>query len=150
MICAFGVKANEPDSVTDNKQLERYTFLIETGKAYVSGLMLVNENEDFINGSMINEFGVSAIDFTYSRKKRKVKLVNVAGFLNKWYIKMVMKEDIRFCLHTIYDIPYDKKNNYEVTRTGDTVSVFNCKRNIKYSFTPFNSNPANDTERESI
>ena len=81
-VCAIGLCANDIDSTDVNNQLQRYTFQIETDKAFVSGLLLANESEDVINGSMINEFGVSAIDFTYSKRKQKVKLLNVVSFLN--------------------------------------------------------------------
>lgn len=84
-VCAIGLYANDIDSTDVNNQLQRYAFQIETDKAFVSGLLLANESEDVINGSMINEFGVSAIDFTYSKRKQKVKLLNVVSFLNKWF-----------------------------------------------------------------
>jgi len=107
-VCAIGLCANDIDSTDVNNQLQRYAFQIETDKAFVSGLLLANESEDVINGSMINEFGVSAIDFTYSKRKQKVKLLNVVSFLNKWYIRMVLKNDLKFCLHILYGTPFNK------------------------------------------
>lgn len=149
-ICTFSMRANNIDSTEVSHQLRRYTFQIETSKAFVSGLLLANENEEAINGSMINEFGVSAIDFTYSKEKQKVKILNVVSFLNKWYIKMVLKNDLKFCLHILYDTPFNSKNNYEVVHSGETVSIVNHKRNLKYTFTPLNSTNENDTEEQSL
>lgn len=148
--CAIGLCANCIDTTDVNHQLQRYTFQIETKKAFLSGLLLANENEEVINGSMINEFGVSAIDFTYSKRKQKVKLQNVVSFLNKWYIKMVLKTDLKFCLHILYGTPFNQKNKYEIVRIGNTVSIINHKRNLKYTFTPLNSTDSNDTEGQSL
>lgn len=146
--CNFGLLANDIDPTEHDNQLQRYSFQIETNKAFVSGLLLTNENDEDINGSMINEFGVSAIDFTYSKKKQKIKLLNVVSFLNKWYIKMVLKNDLKFCLHILYGIPFNSKKNYDVVRNGDTVSIINHKRNLKYTFTPLNLKDPNDSEKQ--
>lgn len=124
------------DSEAGVRQLQRQSFRIETPKAYVSGMLIANDTGSDINGSMINEFGISAIDFTYSRKTGKVKLINVVSFLNKWYIKRVLKKDIGFCLHVIFGTPFKSGHNYEVVHTSDTVTIVNSKRNIRYTFSP--------------
>lgn len=130
---SFGAEA---DSVTIPDSLKKHTFQIELSKGYVSGIMIVSEGEDNIMGSMINEFGVSAIDFSYNKKSGKIRLKNVIGFLNKWYIKMILKNDISYCLHILYGTPYTKKAAYEVCRTEDKVSIINKKRHITYTFSP--------------
>lgn len=150
LVCTFSMRVSDNGHIEGYHQLQRYSFQIETEKAFVSGLLLTNEDDENIVGSMINEFGVSAIDFTYSKKKQKVKLLSVISFLNKWYIKMVLKNDIKFCLHILYDTPYKSKHKYEIVRIGDTVSIINHKRKIKYSFTPLNTQQANDTEEQSL
>jgi len=142
------VRADEMDSVNKQNQLYRYAFQIETPNGFVSGIMLVNENDENITGSMINEFGVSAIDFSYSRDKQKVKLLSVVSFLNKWYIKQVLKNDIKFCLHVLFGIPFKKKHSYEIIRNLDCVEIINTKRHLKYSFSPLtnSTNNTDDTE----
>lgn len=149
-VCIFSMRANDIDSTGVSHQLQRYSFQIEMNKAFLSGLLLANEDDEIINGSLINEFGVSAIDFTYSKKKQKVNLLNVVSFLNKWYIKKVLKNDLKFCLHILYDTPFNSKNNYEVIHSGDTFSIINHKRNLKYTFTPLNPDGKNDTEEQSL
>lgn len=148
--CTFGLRADDIASPEVSHQLQRFSFQIETDKAFVSGLLLANEDDEVIYGSMINEFGVSAIDFTYFKKKQKVKLLNVVSFLNKWYIKMVLKNDLKFCLHILYNTPFDSRNKYDIVRNGDSVSIINNKHKLKYTFTPLNSQNANDTEEQSI
>lgn len=138
--------ASETDPQTNASENRKMAFRIEMQKGYVSGIMICAETEDNINGSMVNEFGISAIDFSYSKKKEKVKLINVGSFLNKWYIKQVLKNDINFALHILYGIPYKKKHHYEVTHDGENVTIFNTKRKIKYIFSPLQNKSDYDTE----
>lgn len=146
-LLTFNLNTNDADSNMPSSPLQRHTFQIETSKVFISGILLVSEDDEHINGSMINEFGVSAIDFSYSKKKQKVKLLNVISFLNKWYIKRVLKNDIRFCLHTLYDTPFDKKHSYEVNHTVDSVTIINTKRHLKYTFSPLTiTTDKHDTE----
>lgn len=149
-VCAFGISANDSDSIEVCHQLQRYSFQIEMNKAFISGVLLANEDDGIINGSMINEFGVSAIDFTYSKKKQKVKILNVVSFLNRWFIKMVLKKDLKFCIHILYGTPHTPNNYYEVVSSGDKVSIINHKRSLKYTFTPLITKDENDTEGQSI
>lgn len=146
-LLTFNLRANEVDSIMQSSPLQKHTFQIETSNGFISGILLVNESDEYINGSMINEFGVSAIDFSYSKEKQKVKLLNVISFLNKWYIKQVLKNDIKFCLHVLYNTPFKKKHNYEVTRTIDSVTIINNKRHLKYSFSPLTI-PTNEDDSE--
>lgn len=138
--------APERELLTDAPATLKMAFRIEMQKGYVSGIIICAETEDVINGSLVNEFGISAIDFSYSKKKEKVKLINVGSFLNKWYIKQVLKNDINFAIHILYDIPLKKGNNYEVSRDGENVTIFNTKRNIKYTFSPLQNKSDYDTE----
>lgn len=127
-------------------ETQRYSFQIETPKAFISGVMILKMTEDGLVGSMINEFGVSAMDFSYSRDKRKLKLINVVSFLDKWYIKRTLKQDIEYSLHILCGIPYDKKNsNYQLIHTADTISITNKKRHLIYTFTPLKVN-SNESE----
>lgn len=120
-----------PDSVV----LMRYAFEITTPKAAITGIMLVKEIDREIIGSMVNEFGVSAIDFIYDKNKDKIKLQNVVGFLNKWYIKMVLKKDIRLALHLMYEIPYKADKNYDIAiNAPDGYVIQNKKRKLTYTF----------------
>ena len=137
------------NEVPDTSVLPRYSFRIETPKAYVSGIMLASRTDGGINGSMINEFGISAIDFSYSRKKDKLRLINVVSFLNKWYIKRILRNDIKFCLRILYDIPCASGHNYYYVRNhGDTVTIRNNKHDISYTFSPLTNIPGNnDTEK---
>ncbi len=123
-------------SVAENPSVTKMSFRMEMRKGYLSGILITAETDESIKGSMVNEFGISAIDFTYTKRKDKVKLLNVISFLDKWYIRRVLGNDINFTIHTLYGIPYKKKNSYEVIRDGDDVTIFNPGRGIRYTFSP--------------
>lgn len=72
----------------------RYNATIEMAKGYVSGVCVMVNDEGIIKGSLFNEFGISAIDFTYQPDTKKVKLLSVIKMLNKWYIKKVLRKDL--------------------------------------------------------
>lgn len=73
----------------------RYTASIEMPKGYISGIcVLLNEGE-VVRGCLFNEFGVTALDFSYQPKKDKVKLHTVMGLMDKWYIRRVLRKDLR-------------------------------------------------------
>ena len=133
---SFTAKADEVGSQENVSQLVRYTFQIERSNSVVSGILITTENNEEIRGSMINEFGVSALDFIYTKKKEKIKIFNVINFLNKWYIKRVLKNDLKYCLHVLYDVPKKGDSNYEVEKSQEHTYIINNKWHLKYTFTP--------------
>lgn len=136
LLSALPIKAKdiEADTVPATEQCVRYAFEITTPKAAITGIMLTKESGDEILGSMINEFGISAIDFKYNKKGDKLKLLNVISFLDKWYIKMTLKKDIRLSLHILFNIPYKSNKNYEITKYESGYTIFNKKRKLTYKF----------------
>lgn len=132
------------DSVANDSQ--RYAFQIETPKSFISGILITKVQGNYIIGSLINEFGVSAIDFSFNREKNKMKLINVVSFLNKWYIKKTLSSDLKFCIHQIYHIPWKKKHNYIVEKKDDSITILNNKRELKYVFSPLIISADNVTE----
>lgn len=151
LITTLALHAQETANVTVPVpgQCVRYAFEIATPKAAVTGIMIVKDSDGMILGSMINEFGVSAIDFRYDRKKDKMKLLSVVGFLDRWYIKMTLKKDLRLCLHVLFGMPYKPDKNHEISASADSCRIVNKKRKITYTFARM-SLPENDTERQSI
>ncbi len=75
--------------------------MIEMPKGYISGICMMYNDGTEIKGSIFNEFGISAIDFTYSIAKDKVKLHDVLPMLNRWYIKKLLRSDLRKVLHNL-------------------------------------------------
>lgn len=125
----------------DTGERSRYTFKIETSKAAVTGIMLLKETSDEIVGSMVNEFGVSAIDFIYDKKKNSLRLLNVISFLNKWYIKKVLKKDLRLSIQLLKELEHKNPKNYQIDLAEDSLSILNVKRKLKYTFNVMETDP---------
>ena len=149
LLFSFNLVAQDFENVPsqDDCERSRYTFQIETSKAVVTGIMILKETSNEIVGSMVNEFGVSAIDFIYFKNNNSIKLLNVVSFLNKWYIKVVLKKDLRLSIQLIKSLPHKNPKKYKFYQTDDSLSVFNIKRKIKYTFNVMESElPAYETE----
>lgn len=100
LLCAVSAKSqslypqNEGDKV-------RSTAMIEMPKGYVSGICVMYNDGENVKASIFNEFGISAIDFVYNPAKDKVKLESVIKMLNKWYIRKLLKSDLRKVIHSL-------------------------------------------------
>lgn len=109
----------------------RYSLLIQYKKAGITGVCIMKKDSTNITGSIVNEFGVKAFDFTYDSDKGHIKLINVISFLNKWYIKKTIKADWRY----LFSYPRIHSKSREITFSKDgEVTLDNLRRGIKYSF----------------
>ena len=99
----------------------RYDAYIEMPHAYISGICILLNDGQVIKGSLINEFGITAIDFIYYPKKEKIKLCSVFGAMDKWYIRRVLRKDLAQLLQCL--------------KQGETQYI-NKRRNITYNFKP--------------
>lgn len=102
----------------DSKQ---YNALIEMPKGSVSGICMLVQEGDTIKGAIVNEFGITAMDFYYLRSTDKVKLEHIIAMLDKWYIKKVLRKDLRELIHAL--------------KQGEYVYV-NKRHHITYTLTP--------------
>lgn len=73
----------------------RYMAYIEMPKGYVSGICVLHLEGDTIHGALFNEFGITALDFSYNLVKKKMILHTVMPMMDKWYIRKVLKKDLR-------------------------------------------------------
>lgn len=101
-----------------------------------TGLCIIEQATDgTLVGTLVNEMGVKAFDFTYANGKAKV--LNVIAPLDKWYIRKVLRGDLTFILSNInkgQDADH-KKRHLRLMPNGD-ISVSNDRFKIKYTFTP--------------
>ena len=79
----------------------KYAAYIEMPKAYVSGICVLLQEDGLIKGSLFNEFGITALDFTYNPQRDKIKLHSVMKMMDKWYIRKVLKKDLRQVMKTL-------------------------------------------------
>lgn len=124
-----------------------YRFSIQTKKAELSGMYILRITNEQVAGSVFNEFGIKAFDMTFSRKNSKVKLMNVIGFLNKWYIRNVVKKDMRYLL--IADLQENQQEDLsrEIKCNADgTIVLKNLKYGLIYTFIPLKKQEDNKHE----
>ena len=98
---------------------------IEMEKGSISGICALVNDDDTIKGAIVNEFGITALDFYYVIDKDEVKLENVITMLDKWYIKRVIAKDLRELLHAL---------------KGGKTTYYNEKYKIRYALTPMVQN----------
>ena len=106
---------------TDEGERVKYNAYIEMPRAYISGVSILMKEGDVIKGSLFNEFGITALDFTYDPKRQKVKLHTVIKMMDKWYIRRVIRKDIAQLMICL--------------QKGET-QYKNERRNINYQFLP--------------
>lgn len=114
-------------------QTVRYAACIEMQRAYISGLCVLLHEDNVVKGSLFNEFGITAIEFSYDVQKQKVKLHRVIGMLDKWYIRRVLRRDLARLMDNVQRGEYQYENR---------------KRHIKYKLTPLTKTTEDSDEAE--
>lgn len=124
-------------------------FSISTERADISGMLITRRDSDGnVAGSLINEFGFSALDFNYSTANRKLKLISITDFLDKWYIRRVLKEDLRHCLNMLLGIDDKPTGHHHIATEEDGhMTLVNSKRKLTYRFSPLKPYNSHETAR---
>ena len=79
----------------------RYATTIELSKGYLSGITIMVREADVYHGVLLNEFGITALEFTYQPQTKKVELIEVTAMLDKWYIRRVLKNDLQHVMENL-------------------------------------------------
>lgn len=109
----------------------KYSAYIDMPQGYVSGVCVLFNEGTVIQGSLFNEFGITALSFSYDLKKEKIKLYSVVKLMDKWYIKKILKKDLKQLMKCL--------------QKGESVYQ-NEKYHITYSFSTLNTEEVYDTE----
>ena len=110
MACATGVVAQASYPKGEGEKVTLKSS-IEMEKAYLSGLCILRRQGDEVRGSIFNEFGISAMDFTYRAGKDKVRLHSVVKMMDKWYIRRMLRKDLREVMHELREGRLKYENN---------------------------------------
>lgn len=116
-----------------------YNLLMQIrGREITAICVMEMQSDSSIVGTVVNEFGVKAFDFTFDGEKSNV--FNVVGPLDKWYIRKVLRGDFTFILSNINSGRDAVKKKRRMTHlpNGD-ISVSNDRYKIHYTFTPMSS-----------
>ena len=109
----------------------KYSAYIDMPQGYVSGVCVLFNEGTVIQGSLFNEFGITALNFSYDIKKEKIKLYSVVKLMDKWYIKKILKKDLKQLMKCL--------------QKGESVYQ-DEKYHITYSFSTLNTEEEYDTE----
>lgn len=118
---------------------QEYNLLMQVRGRELTGVCVMDSRPDgSIMGTVVSEFGMKAFDFTYTNGKAKV--LNVVSFLNKWYIRKVLRKDLAFILSNLPQGQTVENKKRKITFSPDgRIDVVNGKFNIHYTFTPMTS-----------
>ena len=122
-----------------------YRVTIAARGTELSGICIIKTDNEGSRGSVVNEFGMHALDFTLSPNRKKVKLFNVMPAMNRWYIKRVVRADLKF-LFSATQNPQRKGKRTVTVDSDQTVTLVNSKYRLKYSFLEINENDDEATE----
>lgn len=76
----------------DTLSRSEYSVLMKVGQREVTGICILEKSEDgSVVGTLVNEFGVKAFDFTFSGGKTRI--LNVMEPLDKWYVRRKLRRD---------------------------------------------------------
>ena len=108
----------------------RYATTIELSKGYLSGITIMVREADVYHGVLFNEFGITALEFTYQPQTKKVELIEVIAMLDKWYIRRVLKNDLQHVMEnlmkgnpTYKDVKYHISYKFSVMSNDENASI---------------------------
>lgn len=95
----------------------------------MTGICITRQTERGLVGTVINEFGLHFFDFTC--QDNRVKVSNVFPAMNKWYIRRVLRSDLR--LLSADKALTARRRNLQVS-LPDSLSLLDKKFGITYRF----------------
>jgi len=107
--------------------IQQYRLTIHFGKQNITGILMIRHS-DCWKGNVMNEFGISAFDFTVT--DRKCKIQHAVSYLNKWYIRRTIESDFLFLLAPSQR-PFMKSRKVETEPDG-TIRLINTAHSIQY------------------
>ena len=107
-------------------EVNRFRVLITTNQAELTGIMIIKHMEGEWRGSLINEFGMKAFDFTVNNNKCRIK--NAVSFMDKWHIRKTIESDLALLFNN------RQKKGKLLEMSENEIILTNEKRGIKYNF----------------
>ena len=123
---------------------QQYAVQINARGAELTGICIIKtDSVGESRGAIVNEFGIHAMDFTLSSDRRKVKLQNVMPQMDRWYIRRIVRGDLKALFNETRGTGCEVRGRRQVTVEEDgTVVLTNTKYKLRYSFKQID-----DTER---
>ena len=124
---------------------QQFAVAITVRGAQMTGLCIIRTDEARSRGAIVNEFGVHVLDFTLSADRRKVKLLNVMPAMDRWYVRKVVRSDLRM-LFGATEVPREKGRRSLAVEDDGSVTLENKRHELKYSLKPIPNTEEDETE----
>jgi len=109
----------------------QYSVAMTIRGTQLSGLCLVRVSDEGYRGSIVNEFGIHALDFTLSPDRQRVRLYNLLPAMNRWYIKRVLRRDFRLLFSATHAGAHKGRRTVSLGDDG-TVVLTNDRYQLRY------------------
>ena len=106
-----------------------WNFTLERGTMTLTGICMARQTEEGVVGSVVNEFGIHFFDFTC--KDNRVKVSHVFPAMNKWYIRRVLRKDMRLLTS---DSALKPGRRQLTVCQPDSITLHDQKSRITYRF----------------
>ena len=133
ILCALawqGAAAQDYPLLLAGSDHARWNFTLERGTLSLTGICLVRQTEEGLAGSVVNEFGIRAFDFTC--RHDKVRIMNVLPQMNRWYIRRLLRADLRILAASKVIDPGRRRQL--ACHQPDSLLLSNLKYHINYRF----------------
>ena len=137
LISCFSAKGQEEKE--QEYVQEELSFTMQIKDYNFSGMCIMNiydiEGDKEIVGTIVNQFGVKALDFTFTRER--VKILNVIAPIDKWYIRKILRRDFYFILTNLWSADnVEKRGRKFINLPNGEKQITNKHLAIEYTFSP--------------
>lgn len=108
----------------------QWNMTLQRGTMVLTAICIARQTDEGMVGTVVNEFGLRAFDF--SCKKNKVKVFNVMPMMNKWYIRKVLRADLKV-LAADCDVKLGRKRKLDL-HLPDSMTLHDNRYGISYHF----------------
>ena len=131
LICGLNAAAQQHYPLLLNgQQRAAWNFTLQRGTMTLTGICIVRQLDESLAGSVVNEFGIKAFDFTV--KNDRIRLTNVFAPMDKWYIRRVLRADLSLLTCTKPTSPSRRRTL--IAAQPDSIVLINHRRGLTYRF----------------
>ncbi len=131
--------SQKPFFPAEEGQRSEYAVTLEFRQMHFTGISIMKKADSVLVGSLLNEFGIRAFDFHYDPVRRRVKLENMTSFIDRWYIRKILRRDLTILFSNDGSLsPFVvHRRRIEVPETSVLV-LTNMKYQVRYRFSQLN------------
>ncbi|MDD4589308.1 MAG: hypothetical protein PHG06_02600 [Parabacteroides sp.] len=119
-------------TLVQDSVMNTYQITLQIGEKNMTGICLLKKTGDKWNGSLINEFGIKAFDFTSD--EGMTHLHHIVSFLDKWYIRRTIEQDLHYLFNIDATKTGNEKKRYIRRKSPTSFILVNRIHHIQYSF----------------